>query len=607
MVNPLQITDLFTPAPSGVGLNIATPPPGSWLASMLKVATVLGLPTTSWQPGAPERTIFSMDAAMKSMTDAIISLMAQGGFLDFAAAGTVSYTAIDGTITTSYVTPDPSIASQNPDGSPGWLDALGQSFYNVPRIQATSAAGPLAIANTTNGTLSYAIGLYHVANTNTGATYSNTVALSIPPSRIAGGGGTVTSVAAGGSTSVSTTSAHGLASGNTVYFNGVVGINGINGFFAQVASVPTSNTFTISLLTSGSYVSGGNVYLCTTSNFAADVIGIPSNAAPGEVTSAVTQNVGVFIDNLGAWSAANYESNAAYAARIRLSLAALSPNGPANAYEYFALSAQQILASQVPPINISPISQANAFSNPATGVVTTYVAAQSPISTVQGHPVTEGCSQLGILHATEDAPILIVTVSPHGLATGDTVTISGAQGNTAANGTWSINVIGSVEFTMNNSVGNAPYSGGGTVDGGTLGQVDALIQANVVPDGIVQAITQSALAFPITVVATVVIPRAYFSLYQTAAPAALIALLASLPIGGNEDTAPTSPTFGQFVVPYSAIEGALSNAGVLTVGANSYVREIASLTVNGGTVNAVYPANNYIALLVTPTINLVGV
>jgi len=43
------------------------------------------------------------------------------------------------------------------------------------------------------------------------------------------------------------------------------------------------------------------------------------------------------------------------------------------------------------------------------------------------------------------------------------VTISGVQGNTAANGTWNVSVVDSTHLTLTNSSGNAPYTGGGTV------------------------------------------------------------------------------------------------------------------------------------------------
>ena len=66
--------------------------------------------------------------------------------------------------------------------------------------------------------------------------------------------------------------------------------------------------------------------------------------------------------------------------------------------------------------------------------------------------------------ATNTTPIQITNSSGvHGYSTGDTVVISNCPGNTAANGTWEIIVTGSTTFTLNGSVGNGTYPGGGNV------------------------------------------------------------------------------------------------------------------------------------------------
>ena len=81
----------------------------------------------------------------------------------------------------------------------------------------------------------------------------------------------------------------------------------------------------------------------------ADLAGTASNASIGAVTITVTQNANVFASNLVGWSGSNWESNKALADRCLLSLAARSPNGASEAYEYFAETAVQLLAAQTPP------------------------------------------------------------------------------------------------------------------------------------------------------------------------------------------------------------------------------------------------------------------
>lgn len=597
----LTIDDLFTPAQSGVGLNPNdTPATGTWLAELLLVAAAVGLPTTAWQPGGPERTILSIAAVALAQEDAIISLMAQGGFLDFAAGGTVTTTALDGTTVTQPVTPDPSIPSQNDTGAPGWLDELGSSYFDTTRLQATYATGTLSILNGGVSTLTYGVGQYHVANSATSAGYSNLTALSVPPSALAV---TATSAVSGTTTTVTTSAAHGLSIGDIVVIVGFAGITGLDGAYALVSSVPTTTSFVVNVTTSGTATGSAAVYRTTPAQFAADVLGVGSNAAPGAVTVTVVTNPGVLVNNISSWSASNYESNSSYAARSRLSFGARSPNGPTQAYEYVALTAAELLAAETPAVTLTngPVENAVTYGDPVTGHVILVVSSTNSASLVLGEAVTPGCSQLGVTFASNATPINVTTASPHGLVDGDWVTVNGVQGNTAANVTTIVAVTSPTTFNLANTVGNGAYTIGGAVEGGDLGQVDRLIQANVVPDG-VTAVTQSATAFPIAIVATVVVPQAYVALYTLAASASVTALLDSYPIGGDTPPGGTGGT-----VPISAIEGALVSAGVLTVGQVSYVREVSTLTLNGGVVDLDYPTQDSVALLALPSITVVGV
>ena len=66
----LTAAQLFQPAPSGVGPygNVpAVPSEDTWLGVMLTIATTVQLPTTSWQPGAPERTILAMAKVLMTL------------------------------------------------------------------------------------------------------------------------------------------------------------------------------------------------------------------------------------------------------------------------------------------------------------------------------------------------------------------------------------------------------------------------------------------------------------------------------------------------------------------------------------------------------------
>jgi len=65
-----------------------------------------------------------------------------------------------------------------------------------------------------------------------------------------------------------------------------------------------------------------------------------------------------------------------------------------------------------------------------------------------------------IVAATDASPIVITSES-HGLQDGYEVVISGALGNTAANGTWIVTRIDKNSFSLNTSTGNGAYGGDG--------------------------------------------------------------------------------------------------------------------------------------------------
>lgn len=578
---PIPIDDLFTPAASGVGTNPNLPPAaGTWLAIMLQVATALGLPTTSWAPGGVERTLIALMATAFAQQDGITSIMIQGGFLDYAATGSVTYVAANGLTVTQPVTPDPSDVSQNPLGLPGWLDALASSVYNVTRLPASYATGPLAIANTTASPIGpYTAGTYHVSNPQTNASYANLASLTIPSSQIAGSGGVVSGASGTTVVTINTVAPHGLSNGQTVYVPGLLGLT-LSQTFAQIV-VTGSNSLQLANVTgSGSWTSGGTVYLCTVATFAADVVGAGSTSGPNGITNTVTQNNGVFVDNTSSIVGDNWESNVKLAARCRLKLQSLSPNGPSGAYKYFALSSSELLADETPSITLrgGAITKAIVSADPSTGIVTTTIANDSPASTTLGQPVVEGASNLAVAGTGSGVggAVQLTVASTVGLTSADFATVAGIIGTTEANGTWQITVDDSTHITLVGTVFANAYVSGGTVEAGDLGQVDRIIQENSVGDDDISQ-TKSATAFPITIAATVVVPSSQASAYAAKAQTAIANYVAAIDIGGL-----VLPGASVGIVDWSALEGALFGAGSVN-GQPSYVQGVQSLTIDGGT------------------------
>jgi hypothetical protein len=276
----------------------------------------------------------------------------------------------------------------------------------------------------------------------------------------------------------------------------------------------------------------------------------------------------------------NYESNVALAARARLSRAALSPNGASGAYQYFALEAYQILLSETPPLVMSagPVTRASTTSNGLTGAVTTVVAPSSPSTTSQGSPVLLGATALIISGATNASPIAL-QYSGGTITNGETVVVSGVLGNYAANGTFVATVVDGSHVTLNGSVGNGTYTGGGQIDAGDLGLVDSVIQNSCVPDGDT-AYTVPGLTQLISISATVMLPAAQESVYVASVNSVLEAYINSLPIGG------VPLNGGGYGLSIDVVIGILYQAGV--VGGVSYVRQISGVTVNGAAVDLQY-------------------
>lgn len=65
-----------------------------------------------------------------------------------------------------------------------------------------------------------------------------------------------------------------------------------------------------------------------------------------------------------------------------------------------------------------------------------------------------------ITNATNATPI-VITSAAHGLQTGDVVTIVNVGGNGAAKGTWTITRVDANSFSLDTSVGDGDYTGGG--------------------------------------------------------------------------------------------------------------------------------------------------
>ena len=132
--------------------------------------------------------------------------------------------------------------------------------------------------------------------------------------------------------------------------------------------------------------------------------------------------------------------------------------------------AAQIARDVKPLLNTLYISQWGAFPFPAnfapdpgtSGGATT----RSPLLFVGDSSQSSGLPPIAsvpVSGASNASPIVITTASPHALTTGDIIWVSGVQGNTNANGKWTVTVVDTTHFQLNTSSGSGGYTQGGAV------------------------------------------------------------------------------------------------------------------------------------------------
>jgi hypothetical protein len=68
---------------------------------------------------------------------------------------------------------------------------------------------------------------------------------------------------------------------------------------------------------------------------------------------------------------------------------------------------------------------------------------------------------VAVTGASNASPI-VITSAGHSLNTGDSISISGVQGNVAANGAFTVTKVDANSFSLNGSTGNGAYTSGGT-------------------------------------------------------------------------------------------------------------------------------------------------
>lgn len=111
------------------------------LAAELQIATAIGLPVTSWQPGDPTRSLFMAESVKLGVLEQEVVGYIQSGFLDYAQGQ--------------------------------WLTVVAQQQFNVIVPGATFATTQVTLTNSLGAVFDLAAGDVQVKNSTSGATYTN--------------------------------------------------------------------------------------------------------------------------------------------------------------------------------------------------------------------------------------------------------------------------------------------------------------------------------------------------------------------------------------------------------------------------------------------------
>jgi hypothetical protein len=436
-------------------VNLTSPPTAlEWNTQWLSNLTTLL--STAWQPGQTEREMIAGGSLLMQEADVAASICIQAGFLNFAANGFVTFTDQSGVTQTQFVTPDPSIPSQNPTGALGWLDVLADGVYDIQRNLLTKAGGVEAILNTSGNTYGpFSSGTFHVAQPS-GPSYSSTAAIAtIPPSTALG---TVTATASL-SGLIKLTATGVWTVGQVVFVDGVSGTAEANGAWTVAG---TDGTTYISLAGStwtNAWSGGGTIYQPTTVACSADVGGSASTANPNTITTAITSLIGVKVANYTKWIATDTEGNQSLAQRCKLALAQAATGMPINQIVFYALESQALAPGLTPAQAVSQaVTRVYPKLDVTTGIVNVTLASASGPSNS-----TDVAATALVLYAftgITSYAIVAQAAASHPIAVVITVYVPAAY-NTTANQTYFAtavtNYFGTIPIAgVNDVTGNAP-------------------------------------------------------------------------------------------------------------------------------------------------------
>jgi hypothetical protein len=291
---------------------------------------------------------------------------------------------------------------------------------------------------------------------------------------------TITAASNASPIAITTAQPHGYQNVMQVSIVGALGNTAANGTFT--VTVTSATSFTLNGSTgNGIWTSGG----IATGILSGKAINSPSPAPPTAEENAITASLSLSADDISGILAFTSAANTLSLATLNVLLqyerlsSALSldisdlilwiqlTNGkpfngaPADTLEFCRrLAVLQDTGLAVHDLDYLLRNQSATESSLAFTTSQATVVLQAIRDAIAKLPAPTTIPMTG---ASNASPVIITTAQPPGLQSGAQVSISGALGNTAANGTFTIAVTGLTSFALNGSSGNGNWTSGGVI------------------------------------------------------------------------------------------------------------------------------------------------
>ena len=242
---------------------------------------------------------------------------------------------------------------------------------------------------------------------------------------------------------------------------GTTNVNGTN----RTVTVVDANRFTVALSASTAYVSGGLVTSAQVVLTTDAPHGIPASNAP------------ITVSGVGGNTAANGNKTVTVLDATHLLLVSTAPNGDYTGGGTF--TSAPVIVTTGSPHGLTAgriVVQDVAGNTAANGTWSTTLIDSSRLllNGVRRNGTYAGGGHYGnppgtlVSGATNASPIVLHPNGPHGLSTGNTVTVAGALGNTAANGTFVVTAVSPNQIVAQRHHGQRHWTSGGAVSGAQL-------------------------------------------------------------------------------------------------------------------------------------------